>query len=132
MIFTIFAALVSDNDPPKTVKSQGSTGTTDTSAPAPAPVPADSGVAPIAGPAGNGFVYIGSVAGGYDRAVQGTGVDLANHTYSFFTGNVPNAEMLTVSAASTNDNAAIRISRATPTQTSGSLRNSPMSSTRAS
>ena len=84
--------------PTGTTEAGGSTGTTGSSAPAAAP--ADSGVAPIAGPAGNGFVYIGSVAGGYDRAVQGTGVDLANHTYSFFTGKVPDAEMLTVSAGS--------------------------------
>src|SRR4051812_30822607 len=43
-------------------------------------------------------IYIGSVAGGYQQALAGTGVPLADHTYSFFTGNVPQAHMLTVSA----------------------------------
>ncbi len=42
--------------------------------------------------------YIGSVAGGYEQAVAGTGVDLANHAYAFFSSKVPVAEMITVSA----------------------------------
>jgi hypothetical protein len=53
-----------------------------------------------AGHAG-GPIFIGSVAGGYQQALAGTGVPLADHTYSFFSGGVPQAAMLTVSAAGT-------------------------------
>jgi hypothetical protein len=53
-----------------------------------------------AGHAG-GPIYIGSVAGGYQQALAGTGVPLADHTYSFFSGGVPQAAMLTVSAGGT-------------------------------
>lgn len=48
-----------------------------------------------------GHMWIGSVAGGYQQALTGTGVQLADHTYSFFSGKVPTAQMLTVSAGST-------------------------------
>jgi Glycosyl hydrolase family 26 len=54
-----------------------------------------------AGPAGNGSIYIGSVGGGYQQAVAGTGVALADHAYAFFTSKVPQAHMITVSAANT-------------------------------
>ncbi len=69
-------------------------------APAAAPV-ADP--APAGGPAPStgDRMYIGSVAGGYEQAVAATGVPLANHAYAFFSGNVPQAAMITVSAAST-------------------------------
>jgi hypothetical protein len=60
-----------------------------------APLPASG--APQAG----GPVLIGSVAGGYKQALAGTGVQLADHTYSFFSGSVPQAQMLTVSAGGT-------------------------------
>ncbi|MGZ4538751.1 MAG: glycosyl hydrolase [Blastococcus sp.] len=53
------------------------------------------------GPSTGDRIVIGSVAGGYQQALAGTGVPLADHAYAFFTGNVPQAEMITVSAAST-------------------------------
>ena len=43
-------------------------------------------------------MWVGSVAGGYQQALSGTGVDLANHAYAFFSGKVPEAAMVTVSA----------------------------------
>jgi Glycosyl hydrolase family 26 len=46
-------------------------------------------------------MWIGSVAGGYEQALAGTGVDLANHAYAFFSSKVPTAEMITVSAGGT-------------------------------
>jgi hypothetical protein len=46
-------------------------------------------------------IWIGSVHGGYAQAVAGTGVDLADHAYAFFSGGVPQAEMITVSAGGT-------------------------------
>jgi hypothetical protein len=46
-------------------------------------------------------MYIGSVAGGYQQALAGTGVPLANHAYAFFTSRVPQAAMITVSAGET-------------------------------
>ncbi|MGZ4572470.1 MAG: glycosyl hydrolase [Blastococcus sp.] len=58
--------------------------------------------APAAGgPSTGDRIVIGSVAGGYQQPRPGTGVPLADHAYAFFTGNVPQAEMITVSAAST-------------------------------
>jgi hypothetical protein len=56
--------------------------------------------APAPGPSGGdgGLMWVGSVAGGYQQALAGTGVDLANHAYAFFSGGVPQAEMITVSA----------------------------------
>jgi Glycosyl hydrolase family 26 len=50
---------------------------------------------------GDGRIYIGSVAGGYEQALAGTGVPLANHAYAFFTSKVPQAAMITVSAGGT-------------------------------
>jgi hypothetical protein len=46
-------------------------------------------------------MYIGSVAGGYEQALAGTGVPLANHAYAKFGGGVPKAAMITVSAGGT-------------------------------
>lgn len=54
-----------------------------------------------AAPQAGGPMLIGSVAGGYQQALAGTGVQLADHTYSFFSGKVPQAQMLTVSAGGT-------------------------------
>lgn len=51
--------------------------------------------------ASNGRMYIGSVAGGYQQALAGTGVQLADHAYAFFTSKVPQAAMITVSAGNT-------------------------------
>ncbi len=52
------------------------------------------------GPSGGdgGLMWVGSVAGGYEQALSGTGVDLANHAYAFFSNKAPQAEMVTVSA----------------------------------
>jgi hypothetical protein len=76
---------------------------TSADAPAPAPAPAVAPAAPVAAggpaPSTGDRMYIGSVAGGYEQALAGTGVDLANHAYAFFSGTVPQAEMVTVSAA---------------------------------
>ena len=49
----------------------------------------------------DGRIYIGSVAGGYQQALTGTGVALANHAYATFAGGVPKAAMITVSAGGT-------------------------------
>jgi hypothetical protein len=59
--------------------------------------------APGAGQATTGdLMYIGSVDGGYQQALAGTGVGLADHAYAFFTAkNVPQTAMVTVSAANT-------------------------------
>jgi hypothetical protein len=77
---------------------------TSADAPAPAPAPAVAPAAPVAAggpaPSTGDRMYIGSVAGGYEQALAGTGVDLANHAYAFFSGKVPTAEMITVSAGS--------------------------------
>jgi Glycosyl hydrolase family 26 len=64
---------------------------------------ADSFPVPSGPPAvpGDGRIYIGSVAGGYEQALAGTGVPLANHAYAFFTSKVPQAAMITVSAGGT-------------------------------
>jgi hypothetical protein len=43
-------------------------------------------------------MYFGSVAGGYEQAKNGTGENLANHAYSTFGNNPPNARMITVHA----------------------------------
>lgn len=58
---------------------------------------------PGAGQATTGhLIYIGSVDDGYQRALAGTGVALADHAYAFFTAKtVPQADMITVSAANT-------------------------------
>lgn len=64
----------------------------------PAAAPAAPDASPYGPPATGDRMYIGSVAGGYDQAVAGTGVDLANHAYAFFSSKVPTAEMITVSA----------------------------------
>ena len=58
---------------------------------------------PGAGQATTGdLMYIGSVDGGYEQALAGTGVPLADHAYAFFTAKVvPQAAMVTVSAANT-------------------------------
>jgi hypothetical protein len=72
--------------------------------PEPEPVPVAAAVPVAVGgppPSTGDRMYIGSVAGGYEQAVAGAGVDLANHAYAFFSGNVPQAEMVTVSAADT-------------------------------
>jgi hypothetical protein len=69
------------------------------SAPEPGTLPASQDASTYGPPATGDGIYIGSVAGGYDQAVAGTGVDLANHAYAFFSGKVPTAEMITVSAA---------------------------------
>ncbi|MCW2698872.1 MAG: domain containing protein [Blastococcus sp.] len=69
--------------------------------PGPATAPA---AAPAVAPAGSttgGRMYIGSVAGGYQQALAGTGVPLANHAYAKFAGGVPKAAMITVSAGGT-------------------------------
>jgi hypothetical protein len=60
-------------------------------------------VEPAPKPSGGdgGLMWVGSVAGGYQQALAGTGVDLANHAYAFFSGGVPQAEMITVSAGGT-------------------------------
>jgi hypothetical protein len=65
--------------------------------PAQVSVPA-AGLAPSAA---EDRIYIGAVASGRDEAVANTGVDLASHDYAFFSGNVPEAEMITVSAVGT-------------------------------
>ena len=59
--------------------------------------------APRPGPSGGdgGLMWVGSVSGGYQQALTGTGVDLANHAYAFFSSKVPQAEMITVSAGGT-------------------------------
>jgi hypothetical protein len=76
----------------------GSAGSAGSSTAAQAP----SAPAPSAGSTGSGgLMWVGSVAGGYQQALSGTGVDLANHAYAFFSGKVPQAEMITVSAAGT-------------------------------
>jgi hypothetical protein len=63
--------------------------------------PADSAVPAVSEPAGNGQVYIGAVASGYDQAVAGAGVEMADHDYAFFSDNVPTADMISVSAGDT-------------------------------
>ena len=45
-------------------------------------------------------MYFGSVAGGYEQAVAGTGENLANHAYSTFSSTPPTARMITVHAGS--------------------------------
>jgi Glycosyl hydrolase family 26 len=70
------------------------TGSDPAAVPAPAPAPAASYGPPSTGDR----IFIGSVAGGYEQALAGTGVDLANHAYAFFSSKVPVAEMITVSA----------------------------------
>jgi hypothetical protein len=108
------AASRGGNRAPGTTTSAPSSSSTSTSAEAPPadPAPADDETAaeepaaapaapdaPSYGPPATGDrMYIGSVAGGYDQAVAGTGVDLANHAYAFFSSKVPVAEMITVSA----------------------------------
>src|SRR4051812_15075735 len=67
-----------------------------------APVsPADSAVPPVSEPAGNGRVFIGAVASGYDQAAAGAGVQMADHDYAFFSDDVPTADMISVSAGDT-------------------------------
>jgi hypothetical protein len=68
-------------------------------APAAAPAaPAAPAASPYGPPSTGDRIFIGSVAGGYEQALAGTGVDLANHAYAFFSSKVPVAEMVTVSA----------------------------------
>jgi hypothetical protein len=90
------AAGSATNSPGSTTNSPGST---DGSG-----APVEQGVsAPGAGQATTGdLMYIGSVDGGYQQALAGTGVGLADHSYAFFTAkNVPQTAMVTVSAANT-------------------------------
>ena len=56
---------------------------------------------PVDGRAGGGLVYIGTTSGGFDQAVALTGGPLARHAYAEFSGNVPEAEMISVSAGGT-------------------------------
>ena len=81
---------------PETTADQGGSAEAPAAAPA---APVEPAASPYGPPATGDRMYIGSVAGGYDQAVAGTGVDLANHAYAFFSGKVPVAEMITVSAA---------------------------------
>jgi hypothetical protein len=86
---------------PATSESTAASSASSPSAPASSSAPSTSvDSAPAPGPSGGdgGLMWVGSVAGGYQQALAGTGVDLANHAYAFFSGGVPQAEMITVSA----------------------------------
>ena len=48
-----------------------------------------------------GPITIGAVGTGYQPALAATGVPLGFHDYAFFSGKVPTADMITVSAANT-------------------------------
>jgi beta-mannanase len=45
-------------------------------------------------------MYIGSVDGGYQQMVAGTGENMADHAYAQFTSKVPNTRMVTVESGS--------------------------------